>query len=307
MNPTIDDTVFVNFGAGVQSTAIALMVINRDPRLGQVLPAEFIFADTGDEPADIYPHVEKIGRMLRAAGHDFTIVRKQDRHARLSDALINAALSGTSGGVACPPAFAFNGRHKRGIAMRRTCTKEWKVRPIERHIIERMTSRYADSFTTSPVDGDGVQYREAVQWIGYSADEADRRITSDQRWRYFRYPLIEARMTRADCHAIIERSQYDDGSPMKPMRSACVYCPYHSRYAWERVAQNPDDWALALRVDEALEEGFNRHGKMCGMRMPLFLTPQGWRLRDAGFDDPVQSALMIEDDDRECESGVCGV
>lgn len=292
--------IFVNFGAGVQSTAIALMVIARDPRLGLDLPGEFIFADTGDEPADLYPHVEKIGRMLRAAGHDFTVVRKVDRHPSLSASLIDAALNGTSGGVACPPAFVKANGYRRGIALRRTCTTEWKVRPIEALIKTRMVELY----------GEREYGWNAVQWIGYSADEAHRAKGSELAWRLFRYPLIDAGITRAECHALIERSAYDDGSPMVPMRSACVYCPHHSRYAWERVAKNPDDWALALRLDEALEQGHRLHSKVCGVKHPLYLTPQGWRLRDAGFDDPMQIPLLVDQlgpDDLECEHGVCGV
>lgn len=300
MTQKILPNLFVNFGAGVQSTALALMVIGRDPRLGECLPREFIFADTGDEPADLYPHVDRIGRMLRAAGHEFTIVRKADSHPSLSASLIDSALNGTSGGVACPPAFAKAPNYPRGIAMRRTCTTEWKVKPIEAHIQRRMLEQFGADKT----------YWNACQWLGYSADESHRAKDSDLAWRVFRYPLIAAGLTRGDCHAMIERSVYDDGSPMKPMRSACVFCPYHSRHAWERLARVPEDWARALALDDALEEGHRRHGRVCGMKHPLYLTPQGWRLRDSGFSDPRQIALLVDQlgpDDLECEHGVCGM
>ena len=45
---------YVSFGGGVQSTAVAMMVIERHPDLirvmGDVRPELWLFADTGDEP-----------------------------------------------------------------------------------------------------------------------------------------------------------------------------------------------------------------------------------------------------------------
>ena len=47
----------VSFGGGVQSTTLAWLVIKRDPRLAKIVttwPTLFVFADTGDEPAEVY-------------------------------------------------------------------------------------------------------------------------------------------------------------------------------------------------------------------------------------------------------------
>jgi hypothetical protein len=44
----------LNLGAGVQSTTLFLMLID-----GDLPPVDYaIFADTGDEPQDVYQHLE---------------------------------------------------------------------------------------------------------------------------------------------------------------------------------------------------------------------------------------------------------
>ena len=48
----MNDRIVVNFGGGVQSTALAYLAINRDPDFIKAcggLPLRWIFADTGDD------------------------------------------------------------------------------------------------------------------------------------------------------------------------------------------------------------------------------------------------------------------
>ena len=60
---------FASFGAGVQSSAIALLALNRDARLlavsGGVVPERYFFADVGDEPPEVYAQLARFERMVR--------------------------------------------------------------------------------------------------------------------------------------------------------------------------------------------------------------------------------------------------
>jgi hypothetical protein len=40
--------------------------------------------------------------------------------------------------------------------------------------------------------------------------------------------------------------------PHEVPRSACVYCPMHTDEEWLRVQAVPEDWALAVSVDQSL-------------------------------------------------------
>ena len=55
--------VTMSYGGGIQSTAIAHLVINKHPALMSVtknLPTAFYFADTGDEPESVYKTVDQL-------------------------------------------------------------------------------------------------------------------------------------------------------------------------------------------------------------------------------------------------------
>jgi 3'-phosphoadenosine 5'-phosphosulfate sulfotransferase (PAPS reductase)/FAD synthetase len=57
----------LSLGAGVQSTALALMAVE-----GVLpLPDVAIFSDTGWEPAKVYRQVARIAEVLTAAGVDY--------------------------------------------------------------------------------------------------------------------------------------------------------------------------------------------------------------------------------------------
>ena len=59
-------------------------------------------------------------------------------------------------------------------------------------------------------------------------------------------PLVDRRLTRADCVAIIE----DAGLPVPP-RSSCFFCPFNSADRWLWLHDNhPDLYARAVALEE---------------------------------------------------------
>ena len=161
-----DPIHIISLGAGVQSSTMALMAA-----AGEItpMPVAAVFADTGDEPDEVYVWLAKLEKMLPFPTH-----RVMSHHGTLL-------------------ANMFKGDHSQIPAYRpgqigkRQCTEHWKRRPIRREM-----KRIANG---SPV----------VQWIGISVDEISRAKDSDVQWIVNRHPLLEARMHRRNCVGWLRR------------------------------------------------------------------------------------------------------
>lgn len=84
------------------------------------------------------------------------------------------------------------------------------------------------------------------QYLAIAWDEIER--MKDSRVDYVTnvYPLVDRRMTRADCVALIQ----DAGLPTPP-RSACYFCPFNSAERWLWLYENhPDLYAKAMALEE---------------------------------------------------------
>jgi hypothetical protein len=83
-------------------------------------------------------------------------------------------------------------------------------------------------------------------WLGISVDEMERvQRGGGKKWRE-RYVLIEQRMNRGDCIALVQRM----GWPPAP-RSSCYICPNHLQNEWVDMRENkPADWRKAVAFDK---------------------------------------------------------
>lgn len=113
--------------------------------------------------------------------------------------------------------------------LRRQCTQRWKVAPMRRWL-------------------QANRGKEQVElWIGFSLDEIVRIKPSNVKYIVNRYPLIEKRMTRADCIKYLEAHHIE-----VPVKSSCVFCPFHDRAAWRELYQTGNgDWHKAVEIDNA--------------------------------------------------------
>lgn len=225
----------LNLGAGVQSTALYLMFLRGDitPQIDCA-----IFADTQEEPIDVYRHLEWL-KSLRGP----TILT--GTAGKLGDHLANGVNS-SGGRFAAIPAFT-TGTDGVGI-MRRQCSKEYKT-----EVIGRMIRREVLGLKPKQRIPKGVKI---VQYLGISLDEAGRarRILDvfqrEHKWATAKFPLIERFMTRANC---LEWLQRYGAVPHETPRSACVFCPYHTDFEWDRIRrEDPAGWARAIEIDETL-------------------------------------------------------
>src|SRR5271157_2200501 len=212
----------ISLGAGVQSTTMALMAAH-----GEITPMPdcAIFADTQDEAADTYAHLEWLCGVLPFPVHRPT-------RGCLSDALF----SGDD--EARIPAFVKG----KGLAQRQ-CTWNFKIRVIRRQVRKILGVSPNGYIPPGSVE----------QWIGISVDEADRMKAASVRFTVNRWPLIELGMNRRAC-ALWLWEKYRRVAP----KSSCVYCPFQGDAQWRRRKESAlNDFAKACEVDRRLRSPEN--------------------------------------------------
>jgi len=190
---------------------------------------------------------------------------------------------------------------RRGLAVthrgmiRRQCTSEYKIEPIDRFIRRRLLG-------LEP--GQRVANGTLVhQWFGISTDEATRMRQATDPWRVNVYPLIgipqtflPSGMTRADCQRWLKEHYPTRTVP----RSACIGCPYHSDDEWRAIKSDPMQWADAVEFDRSIRDCGGIRGQVFLHRSCVALEDVDLRSEDARVG---QLAFGWAN---ECE-GMCGV
>lgn len=215
----MDDVLRVlSLGAGVQSSTLALMIAK-----GELPPVEAaIFADTGDEPRAVYEYLDYLTPLLPFPVH---VVRQGRLSEDFLDALDNPGVR-----AGPPPFMVWNEQKGMGGRLWRQCTQKYKLVPIRRKVRELRQGR--------PVE----------QLIGISLDEALRMKPSGVKYITNVYPLVDARLTRQDCLAWMERNEY-----RRPPKSACTFCPYISNDRLREMRDTaPDDWNGLVAFDHEM-------------------------------------------------------
>lgn len=238
----------LNLGAGVQSTALFLMALDGD----EVEPFDVaIFADTQEEPASVYRHLDWLDSL---GGPPILIVTA----GKLGDALekgTDVHGNGCEGfHFVSIPAYVKNLDGSRGL-VRRQCTGDFKVKPIELAIREQVFGVGKGK----PLPKDAM----CVQVMGLSYDEPKRVIRVKERflakpktWRV-EFPLWDLEMTRLDCVRYLEKRV-----PHSVPRSACVFCPFKRNDEWRSLKEHdPEGWARAVEIDEVCRVGNGSTGQ----------------------------------------------
>lgn len=227
----------LSLGAGVQSTALALMAASGE--LGE-MPDCAIFADTGWEPKAVYDHLEKLKVVLPFPIHIVSAGNLRNDIIKRSNT--------TGQKFSAVPWFMKmpNGKEAMG---RRQCTAEYKLRPIQKKIVDLNNGKRMKGGTEI--------------WIGISTDEIIRMKPSRVKYIINRWPLIEKRMSRNDCVKWMQSNGWT--AP----KSSCIGCPFHSNEQWR--ALTPEEFADAVDVDRAIrnQSGFRGEQYMHRSLKPL--------------------------------------
>ena len=183
----------LSFGGGVNSMAILCMV-----EKGELNVDAVIFADTGCEMPETYDYIEKVVKPLcRKINLPFHTV--------------------TNGNL-------YEDNWKRKIIpyrMFRSCTDNFKVRPIKRFVKET--------------------YGPTEMLLGIDAGESHR--TNGMKGTF---PLIEMGIDRNGCKEIIKAAGYHE-----PIKSCCFFCPFTKFENWKwLLKKHPDLFEKAIRLEE---------------------------------------------------------
>jgi len=273
--PPATDCNILSLGAGVQSSALALMAA-----AGEIgpMPDAAIFADTHAEPASLYRWLDWLEKQL-----PFPVIRISA--GDLAETSTRPRLSGRSGEYYLShnvPAYTVNSDGSAGN-YRRQCTDKHKIVPLTKE-----TDRIRNG-------------KPATVWIGISWDEIQRMKDAHRDGVQHRWPLIERQWTRRHCIEWMEARGYPS-----PPRSACSFCPYHSNREWRRLrAEEPEAWAQAQEYERRLQEAAKSVPRLDGVP---FLHPSRVPLGEVNLDADANQLEFagLQTLQNEC-SGMCGV
>lgn len=273
------DLRVLSLGAGVQSSTLLFKIINKEIKPVDVV----IFSDTGNEPKSVYDWLDYLSSVMKDNDMEFHIVRSNENTGNI----VNDYKSKT-GRHAFLPLHIIRPSGKSGIA-RRTCTYEYKIRPLHQWIRKHFGVKYLTG-----------KHVEMVMGISY--DEIARVNIPRDKWQVNCYPLVDNKIERSDCIAWMKEGGYGE-----PPRSACVICPYRSNKEW-RYLKETDHGAFhdAVEFDEYLRNdekgvGKEKFSSFVKNSKP-FLYHGKIPLKEADF----SGELSYEPFDDECE-GMCGV
>lgn len=277
----------LNLGAGIQSTTIYLMICD-----GILEPIDVaIFADTGEEPAAVYEHVE----FLKLVGGPKIVTVSA---GKLGDDLIKGINSAGQRFVSIPSFVASNEDGGKGGIGRRQCTKEYKIEPIEKEI-----RKIVGAVPGRPIPP-GVN---VTQIMGLSFDEPSRveavrnRFQGRKHW-FCEFPLFDRFIERTHCHKYLAKRLPGRTVP----RSACVFCPYRSDAEWVRLRdEDPQGFARAVDIDRAIRLDTSACSR--GMKAKQFIHRSCIPLDEVEFvPKPPDNRRRIDWFEIEC-SGMCGM
>ena len=269
----------ISLGAGVQSSTMALMAA-----AGEItpMPDGAIFADTQSEPKAIYEWLDWLEKQLPFPVHRVSAGSLREE--------ILSATRGERRMDARPPFFVGGGM------LRRQCTHDYKLIPIEREQRRLLGLSRGRRWPLKP---------SITQWIGISKDEEQRCKDSRRPAVCNRWPLIEHGMTREDCLAWMRTDGFK-----RPTKSACTFCPYRDDASWKAMKENdPESFSDAVAIDSAIRHGMENSGKQLSSQ-PWFLHRTQIPLIQVDFRNAEEAGQERLFDEKgfavECE-GMCGV
>lgn len=265
----------ISLGAGVQSSTMALMAAHGE--IGP-MPDCAIFADTGAEPAGVMKWLDWLEGQLPFPVH----------RVMKDKGLLDNIVTSIEGGRFAGAPFFTESDSGNGGRLRRQCTREFKIEPIERFIRREILGlAHGQRAPKTPV---------VTQWIGISQDEMQRANLSRNAFQVNRWPLLELRISRSDCLRWMESKGY----PM-PVKSSCTFCPYHDNDLWRDMKLNDQEsWNQAVSIDRMIRGGVR------GTTQKLYLHRSLIPLEDVDFRNAADHGQMEWGFQEECD-GMCGV
>lgn len=264
----------LSFGAGMQSTALALMCCENAKAKGKVpyplVPVydAVIYCDLGLEPPWVYHQLEFTRKACEDAGIFFKVLDTP----LYQDFLKNFGERRT---ISIPWWTIRDDGHK--SKMPRNCTIDYKVEEISKFVRWELLG-YKKGQRLRPED-----MKAHEMHMGFSIEESRRCNENPNKLFVNRFPLVDMGMDRSASYTyILERWGLDTKA------SACAFCPFHRNYFFQHIKEfAPETYAAILKVDHLLRD----KNPKPPMDSDLFISRSRKRLDD----------LTPEDcDDAEC-------
>jgi len=211
----------ISYGGGVQSTALVVLAMQRGWQIDEIVHVDLLDA----EAPNTREYVKYFAGWLRETHQrDITILQRD----LYGDMLANPQFTPA-------PWRAADG----SFMLKRQCTRQYKVEPIRRYLYDKYK-------------------REKIRlMLGISVDEFHRMRDSGVKRIENVYPLVDERLTRNDCRAILERAGLT-----APPKSSCWFCPYRpARSQAELIRQYPALREMAVELERRINEERRKRGK----------------------------------------------
>ena len=221
----------IALGMGMQSTALYLM-----SSMGLVDRCDIaVFSDPMSEHYKTYELLEWILEWQKDNDGVPIEVVKKDLYKDIVTPMSRSEKGFNR--YASIPAHIRNEDGSKGISIR-SCTVDYKIAPVTKVARKFMGLKK------------GQRLRPFELWLGITTEEIQRMKLNQNKKIFNRYPLIELEMSRSDCMAFMEDNKF----PI-PVKSACVFCPYHSDKFWlELKKENGDAWKKSVALDYKMRE-----------------------------------------------------
>ncbi|MES9681672.1 hypothetical protein ABWK22_01905 [Gottfriedia acidiceleris] len=256
----------LSFGGGTQSSHLL-----EEHFKGNIDYDYIVFSDTGAEPQFIHDQVEWWKERQKKVGNTtpFIITTHNSMERGLEEMLMRYIFTDYQR-FQLPLYFSKrieNGELKPAGMMRRQCTGDFKIVPVQQAVRKRIKQELGLREKQLMPKDVGI-----VMDIGFSFDEINRvggYVSHQSNYIYLAYPLIEEGLSTQDSIQFL----LDNNFPSK--RSRCYFCPFNcdgkrNGMDWDEIIQDePLSFLKACFFDEKLRE-VQASGRKLMQSIPFF-------------------------------------
>lgn len=276
----------LSFSGGKQSSALLWMlildVIERPKDL------VVLTADPGMENKFTYKYIDMMFDKASKAGIECIKVVGPN----LYEDMIN--LKSTNKKRFDTPKYFVDKGDGKFATLKQGCTQVYKIFPMDRELRRILESRFSIPRNRKRLGNNLVE-----KWIGFTISEVERVKPSPRKYWYFRYPLIEMKITNQNVLDFYEKYNL----PIPP-RSVCNACFANGLNTLKEMRDNrPEDWQQAVNVDNSV-----RDWSQIGVKYPVYVSHTILPLETLDKVDFDLSKVKKDlENDYSCDSGYCFV
>lgn len=273
MSTSSNEMKILSCGAGMQSTALALMScenkIEKDRHPLVPIYDAVIFCDLGREPEWVYSQVRFIQEACKKVAIPFYIL---DTHL-YDDYVSNFGATR----VVSIPFWTIDENGKKGKMMR-NCTLDYKINAIQKFVRYELLG-YKKYQRLREED-----LKAHEMHIGFSVEEKRRCKENPHKMFVNQFPLVELGLERKDNYAYIK-----DVWGLETKASACNICPFHRNYFFKHLKDTDKKaYQEVVDFDQMLEE----KQPLTKIKSKLYISRSRKRIADLTEDECMDQEMF---------------